>query len=36
MNYFSSQLFEIVTRLFDRQHFYKQHKAETGKKLGKS
>ena len=32
MNYFSSQLFEIVRRFFDKEHFYKQHKAEIGNK----
>ena len=30
MNYFSSQLFEIVRRFFDKEHFYKQHKAKIG------
>ena len=35
MNYFSSQLFEIVRRFFDFLHFYKQHKAEIGNKKKK-
>ena len=30
MNYFSSQLFELVRRFFDKEHFYKQHKAKIG------